>query len=247
MLRASAGVFQPSILRGLLFRVAATAAISSADQRVWPRSALSTPSSKPTPAPADKSLGAPPAQGAQQRVELIDRTDPRLRQIHPPLVQHRQRVHDLRPASVARRPVARRHRRRRRHRCGRSSAHRRETAPRSRAVAVVGTSTTSSPRASSQDVRCRPSPSATPLRPLLSPSQHPAVLTQARLDADRGDLLVGAWGDRRGGVGALVRVDANQHHRKRVPSVGSDRDPRLTINRAAGCRRLRRVDRWGRQ
>jgi hypothetical protein len=62
---------------------------------------------------------------------------------------------------------------------------------------------------------------------LPRPVQHPAVLGEAGLDADRGDRAVRLRVYRRCRVGALVRVDTYDHSRGRLPftlPVGVSRD-----------------------
>ena len=56
-----------------------------------------------------------------------------------------------------------------------------------------------------------------PLLELPRPAQHPPVVGEAGLDADRGDRPVRVRVHRGGRVRALVRVDTDNHHRDRVP------------------------------
>ena len=104
---------------------------------------------------------------------------------------------------------------------------------RTRAVAVVGTSTTTSPRATSHEVRCRPSPSAfsTAHRRCGHCRAQVNIRRYSRecgVETDRRHLPLGVGFDGCGGVGGLVRVDADQHHGD-SPFSQWVRDPRLTI------------------
>jgi hypothetical protein len=168
--------------------------------------------------------GAAGEQLTQQRMELVDQPHPALSQVHPGLVEQRQGISDTFSCE------------------GTFVALQRSHAGRGRGVdlvilapAAAGELSYSSGRGrwhvddlfatGQQPRRQMPSQAFGVLhRPaamleLPRPPQHPGIVSEAGLNADRGNRLVRTRVHRRCRVRALVRVDTDDHHRDRAPLV----------------------------